>query len=148
MTRHRSIGFALVLLGSSLVACAVHDPRGVFNRSLAIGDRGISVPLPPPSLLVAPMQPVDVDAQVDDGGNVDALGVVAVIVEHRSGAEVEVDVSPGSSMVVVQLPEIDLRDNCLELWLEKSDGSESVHRFFSARIEDAQSIAVDEGCNE
>lgn len=97
-------------------------------------------------MFAAPMQPVDVDAEVRGGAQVDEPGVVAVLLEQRSGEEVEVEVPAGSTDIVVRLPAIDLTDNCLELWLETSDGMEGEHHFFTARIEGEQSIVVDEGC--
>lgn len=133
---------ALVMLSLGL-GCAVHDPRPAFRYAVSIGDRGISVPLPPPSLLDEPKQEVEVSGEVDAQGEVAAGTVVHIVdLEGRDAVEVEL---PEGERSFAALMDIDLTANCLETWVDGPDG-ESERRHFRAELEDARTIVVVEGC--
>lgn len=140
MTASRILVGALVL-----AACTTHDVRPAFRRSLGIDDRGISVPLPPPSLLDAPKQDVDV-AGYSHGPDEIVAGTV-VHVEDTTGTAVgELELAAGQRDFVVEGLAVDLRDVCLELWLVAPDGAESEHLFVSAEITAEQAIVTSIGC--
>lgn len=141
------------ILGSLLVAslfaglgCAVHPPRAAFRASVWIGDRGISIPLPPPSLFEAPTQDVDVQGEVMDSDELQAGATVHVSDLHGEDA-VSVELAAGQDTFVAEGLRVDLTDNCLELWLEDAEGAQSERRQFTAEVNaDGQTVVVREGC--
>ena len=137
---------ALVALSTASVACAVHDPVPVFRSAVFVGERGISVPLPPPSLTAMPKQDVDVEGSVQGDDDVRA-GTVLHVVDNRGDGDVEAELDARAQAFQVSLT-IDVSDSCLELWLEAPDGTESMRNLFSTRIVDDQTIEVLEGCSE
>jgi hypothetical protein len=143
--RSRILCLAASLGGSwVLAACATHDGRPAFRAALAIGERGISVPLPPPSLRDAPRQKIDVHATVV-GDEVPAEAK-AWVVDLRGEAEAIVPLHGAAEFSADGLV-VDLEDNCLELWIEDEDGSEGEHSFFSAAIAyDDVHVTVVDGC--
>lgn len=128
-----------------LAACTVHEPRPAFRRGVFVDDRGISVPLPPPSLAAEPEQEVDVEGQLPGEDPLEAGTILHI--EDTDGTSVsstEVDVDEEGFVVEGFL--IDLTANCLELWLETPDGRESEHVQVHAVIVDDNDIRTDPGC--
>ena len=152
----RRIAFAqgsLVVAGMLLAAaCARHEANPAFRRSISIGDRGISVPLPPPSLTAEPEQEVDVEA--DAIGDDPVLAGTVVHVEDVLGEGIaELELAADAERFVVEGVLVDLRANCLEVWLVAPDGRESDHALVHAVIvpddddEDSlESIVTVAGC--
>jgi hypothetical protein len=141
---HRAFGG--FVLSTLLVGCVVHDPEPAFRASVFLGDRGISIPLPPPSLVDDPEQEVDVEGEVI-GLDEAVDGLVVRIVDQSGGAELEVPLTEGSTFRAEGLP-IDLSDNCIELWLVDADGREGERAQYQALIDESgQSIEVSEGCD-
>jgi len=138
-------GFVLSTLG--LVACVQHDPEPAFRASVLIDDRGISIPLPPPSLVDEPEQDVDVDGEVIGVAAVD--GLIVRIVDHAGGAELDVPLADGSNAFHAEGLTIDLSDNCIELWLVDAEGREGARAQYQALIDESgESIEVSEGCDQ
>lgn len=137
-------GFLLATL--CMPACVVHEAEPAFRASVLIDDRGISIPLPPPSLIDEPEQEVEVQGEVvglDEG----ATGLVVRIVDSTGGAELDVPLEDGSSTFHGAGLTIDLSDNCLELWLVDTDGREGEHSEYEAVIDESDgSVTVVEGC--
>lgn len=141
---HRAFGG--FVLSTLLVGCVAHDPEPAFRAAVYIGDRGISIPLPPPSLVDDPEQEVDVEGEVI-GLDEQVDGLVVRIVDQSGGAELEVSLAEGSTFHAEGLP-IDLSDNCIELWLVDADGREGERTQYQALIDESrQSIEVSEGCH-
>jgi hypothetical protein len=142
---NRSIAIVLLgVLGAS-VACNVHEPRPAFRAGILIGDRGISVPLPPPSLHDAPKQEVEIEGEIVGDDSVPA-GTVVHVLEHVGGQEASTELVDDSNEFVAGLF-VDLTDNCFELWLETPDGRSSDQpAFFRAVITLDDEIAVEQGC--
>lgn len=136
---------ALVAL-TVTAACAVHEPVPVFRSGVFVSDRGISVPLPPPSLTAMPKQDVDVEGTVLGEDEVRA-GTIVHVVDNRGDGTVEAELGDSERDFTVSLT-IDVSDSCLEIWLETPDGSESMRSLFSTRIVDDQTVEVIEGCSE
>ena len=144
---------SLVVAGMLLAsACARHEADPAFRRSVFIGDRGISVPLPPPSLTAEPEQEVEVEA--DAVGDDPVLAGTVVHVEDVMGEGfAELELAADTETFVVEGLVVDLRANCLELWLVAPDGRESQHALVHAVIvpddddEDTlESVATVVGC--
>jgi hypothetical protein len=112
-----------------------------------IDDRGISIPLPPPSLVDEPEQDVDVDGEVI-GLPDDPTGLMVRIVDSAGGAELDVPLADGSATFHGEGLAIDLSDNCIELWLVAADGREGDRNQYRAIIDaSGQSIEVADGCD-
>ena len=135
---------ALALVGTlAFAACARHEVRPAFRSGVFIDDRGISVPLPPPSLFEAPKQSVDVDVEVD--GEDLPVGTELTLLDNEGEAERTIVLDDESSVILEGL-EIDLTANCLELWLTDGD-RESEHVLFQATIgDDDQTVETQQGC--
>lgn len=135
----RSIA-SLIVLGVVAAGCNDPAPVSAHRSAVVIGDRGISIPLPPPSVLQAPQQEVEVqgalEGTVDDGAEVR-------IVDTAGGDEASV--SPDGMSFTATL-EVDLTDACLETWVVDADGAPSERRTYSTRIEADDSIRVVPGC--
>jgi hypothetical protein len=144
---HRAFaGFVLSTLG--LAACASHEPQPAFRASILIDDRGISIPLPPPSLVDEPEQAVDVKGEVIGVGE-GVEGLVVRIVDHAGGAELDVPLAAGQGSFHGSGLTIDLSDNCLSLWLVDASGREGERTQVQAIIDaSGQAIEVAEGCDE
>ncbi|HET6582216.1 MAG TPA: hypothetical protein VFG69_02190 [Nannocystaceae bacterium] len=114
-------------------ACARHEAGAAFRRTVFIGDRGISVPLPPPSLIDAPKQEVDVHA--DALGDDPVLAGTVAHVEDAMGEGVDqLELAADAQQFVIEALPVDLTANCLELWLVAPDGRESAHALVHAEI--------------
>ncbi len=139
---------ALLLAG----ACAQHEADPAFRRTVFIGDRGISVPLPPPSLTDAPQQDVDVDAQAL-GDDPVLAGTIAHVEDLAGGGTAELELPADAHQFRIEGLPVDLTDNCLEFWLVAPDGREGEPALVHAVIvpddddEDTlESIATIAGC--
>ena len=104
-----------------------------------IGDRGISVPVPPPSLKLMPVQLVDIEG---DLGAMDVEpGTRVFLQETQGGLDGRVDTPEDDGSFFFEGVEIDLTDNCIDVWSEDADGNSSVHSFYRASIDvDDQSV--------
>jgi hypothetical protein len=143
------VGLAGLLLAG---ACAPHEAEPAFRRTVFIDDRGISVPLPPPSLVDAPQQDVDVDAQAL-GEDPVLAGTMAHVEDMMGDGTAELELPEGAQHFTIEGLPVDLTDNCLELWLVAPDGREGEHVVVHAEIvpddddEDTlESIATKSGC--
>jgi len=136
---------ALTLVGTlAIAACARHDVKPAFRSGVFIDDRGISVPLPPPSLTDAPKQSVDVAVDIDVDDDLPG-GTELTLVDNEGEAERTVVLDDELSITLEGL-EIDLTSNCLELWLTDGD-RESERALFHATIaDDDQTIETMPGC--
>lgn len=133
----------LLLVGVGLPACARYTARPAYSYRISIGDRGISVPLPPPSLRDQPKQAVDVQGQVT--GDKLAQGTELQLVDNRGEAKTRVPVDAQTGRFSLSI-EVDLSDTCLELWLVTPEGDDGAQRsLFSTRItlDDEVEVVVD-----
>jgi len=129
-----------------IAACTVHEPRPAFRRGVFVDDRGISVPLPPPSFMAEPEQEVDVEGQVPGEDPLEPGTILHIEdLDGTSVSSTEVDVDEQG--FVVEAFFIDLTANCLELWLESPDGRESERVQVHAVIVDDRDIRTDPGCD-
>jgi hypothetical protein len=136
----------LLLAGVVLAsACAQHHAAAAFRRSVFIGDRGISVPLPPPSFVDASEQDVDVEGEVVGDDPVLAGTLVHVEDLHGDGVG-EVELAAGATSFTIEGVGIDLTANCLELWLVAPDGREGDRVLVHAEIVGPQEIETVLGC--
>ena len=114
-----------------------------------IGEHGISVPVPPPSLTAAPVQQVEIEGDLKIGTPEPRTRVFLYDGASERGYFVHAGDDGGFLFSDVEL---DLHDNCLEVWYEEPGpyGLTSVHSFFVAYIdEDDQSVVTDQlfaGC--
>jgi hypothetical protein len=130
---HRAFaGFVLSVLG--LGACVAHDAEPAFRASVRVDERGISIPLPPPSLADEPEQEVDVEGEVV-GLSESATGLMVRVMDTAGGAELDVPLTAGEATFHGQGLAIDLSDNCIELWLVDADGREGEHAQYQAIID-------------
>ncbi len=141
---------ALSLLGALacglVVGCAQHEAEPAFRASVLIDDRGISIPLPPPSLIDEPKQDVEVEGEVV--GLAAPQGVSVVIIDNAGDAEAEIPLASDDGAFRASGLSIDLTDNCLELWLESADGEQGEHQQYRAVIDaSGQGIDVIDGCD-
>lgn len=136
----RSIA-SLFVFGVLAAGCNDPAPVSAHRSAVLIGDRGISIPLPPPSVLQAPQQEVEVEGALE--GNVDE-GAEVRIVDTAGGDEASV--SPDGASFTATL-ELDLTDACLETWVVDADGVESERRSYSTQVEADDSIRVVLGCD-
>ncbi|MBK6917135.1 MAG: hypothetical protein IPH07_07030 [Deltaproteobacteria bacterium] len=142
-TTRSSLGLiALVAMLAS--ACATHEAGPAFRRAVLFGDRGISLPLPPPSLVDAPEQDVDLEGTVEGD---DLLPADArVHVEDLEGdASAIVTIGPDDRFTVEGL-RIDVTRHCFEVWVASASG-ESEHVFVQAAIEGANGLRTHVGCD-
>lgn len=138
----RSVALALtVLVGAA--ACATHEAKPAFRRGLAFGDRGISVPLPPPSLIDVP---VEVDGTTEGKDPVIA-GTKLVIEDIEGDAYAELTLDAGATTFHVKDLEVDLDAHCFEAWLETPDGRESKHFLIHGVLVDDETFETVEGCD-
>ncbi|MBA3546956.1 MAG: hypothetical protein H0T76_10775 [Nannocystis sp.] len=138
------------LLALSLVygtGCNSH-PLTSPDAGPQIGDRGISVPVPPPSLKLAPVQRVDIEGEI--GATAGEPGTRVFLSENRLGTQDYNNMPEDNGSFFFTGIELDLTDNCVEVWTEDGDGNSSVHSFFRASIdEDDQSVLTEQlfnGC--
>lgn len=133
---------AVVALGMAFGTGCNDHPIGNYDDGPQIDERGISVPVPPPSLKLEPRQAVNIEGQL--GAMEPETGTRVFVYDAYSEAipGVFVFANPDGSFRVEGF-ELDLTMNCLEVWSEEPGayGSESVHSFFVASIdEDDQGV--------
>lgn len=137
---------SLVLAALGLGACVDHQPEPAFRASVLIDDRGISIPLPPPSLVAEPEQDVDVAGEVI--GSADTTGLRVRIADSASGSELEVSLVEGTNMFRGEGLAIDLLDNCIEVSLVDADGREGERTEYRAVIDaSGQAVEAVDGCD-
>ncbi|MGH1343282.1 MAG: hypothetical protein ACRBN8_17110 [Nannocystales bacterium] len=126
-----------------VLAAACNDPAPVsaHRSAVLIGDRGISIPLPPPSVLQAPQQEVEVHGALEGAFE---EGAEVRLVDISGGDEASVSPDGVAFTAVLNL---DLTDACVETWVVDADGVESERRSYSTRIEADDSILVEPGCD-
>jgi hypothetical protein len=145
VTRLRPIAaLALLVVGSS--ACATHDASPAFRRSVFVDDRGISVPLPPPSYYEVPEQEVDLHG-VTEGSDPIVEGTTLHAEDIDGQAAGEVVLAAGATDFTVEGLDIDLRTHCFEIWLETPDGRETTHAFVRAHITGPKTLETTPGCD-
>jgi hypothetical protein len=137
MTRSLASLFALGLLAT---ACNDPAPVQAHRSAVLIGDRGISIPLPPPSVLQAPQQEVEVHGQLEGASD---EGAEVRVVDTVGGEQASVAAEGG---VFTATLELDLTTACLEAWVVDAEGSEGERRLYSTQIEADESILVVPGC--
>lgn len=145
LSRARSAVAALVLCvaGMTSSACARHTAVSAFQVEVRIADRGIFVPLPPPSLRLKPVQNVQVQGTVEG----EPLEDVRVrIIDTLGGGEADVAVRSGQREFSAMLT-MDLESNCLSVWAESEDGEQGDPLFVHAEIVGDAEIATIEGCD-
>lgn len=136
----RSVALALtVLVGAA--ACASYEAKPAFRRGLTFDDRGISVPLPPPSLVEAEVE------GTTEGKDPIVAGTKLVIEDIDGTASAELTLDAGATSFKVEHLEIRVDHHCFEAWLETPDGRESEHFFVHGRLVDAQTFETVEGCD-
>lgn len=135
----RSIA-SLFVVGVLAAGCNDPAPVAAHRSAVLIGDRGISIPLPPPSVLQAPQQEIEVQGALE--GIFDEGSEVRIV--DTAGGD-EASVSPDGASFTATL-EVDLTDVCLETWVVDADGVESERRSYSALVEADDSIRVVSGC--
>ncbi len=145
-----SAGLALALAVLALgTGCAPHIFGGDADAGPQIQEKGISVPVPPPSLWAAPVQEVDIEGEL---GIANAEPGTVVYLQDAFGEMGAFVVAEPDGSFFFEGFEIDLTENCLELWSEEPGpyGGTSVHSFFHANIaEDDQSVITEQffsGC--
>lgn len=152
MARLSSLAVLLTLAFGT--ACQpYHLPGGGYDDGPQIGERGISVPVPPPSLTAAPKQTVEVEGELREtmppANTIVRLDVYDLAGDLQGGHNVLVDADGTFRFADENAVDLDLTDNCLEVWSEGSDG-ESMHSFFVASIaDDDQSVVTEQffsGC--
>lgn len=136
---------AVSLFSVLLAGCASHEPRAAFRRGVLVDDRGISIPLPPPSLVDEPVQ--DVDIRGTAPGEDELVAGTRIHVEDlEGGAELSVELDVKTASFELRGLTIDVTANCLELWLESADGRESERTHVRTVVVDATTIETQPGC--
>jgi hypothetical protein len=123
---------------------------GGYDDGPQIDKRGISVPIPPPSLWDSPIQKVTIEGKL--GFSNPELMTTVTLQNAFSPQWDQVYADADGSFRFVEV-EIDLTQNCLEVWSEEPGpyGDMSLHSFFRASIDpdDPQQIVTEQffsGC--
>ena len=149
MSRTAQLATAACLLHLVLGAGCNDHTFTNYDAGPQIEQDGISVPVPPPSLKLDSVQQVNIEGVL--GFTNAAPGTVVYLQNAYSDLGAFVVAEPGGSFVFKGV-EIDLLQNCLELWSEEPgpQGEMSVHSFFFANIgPDDQSVVTQQffdGC--
>lgn len=138
MRRGPTAGRWVLLATTALAgaACTSHPAVPAFRSLAQLPDRGIAVPIPPPSALAIPEEPVEATVF----GNIVAMDDVAagtvVHVEDTVGGDYG-STEQGDGEVEFEIAGIDLLllDHCLELWVESPDGRSSETSSYHAEVE-------------
>lgn len=124
--------------------CAVHGVRSpLVSQRVYIGDRGIFVPLPPPSYYQAPVQAVVVEGEFR--GEAAPAGASLRVIDLHGEADLTFPLDEGQSTFAIEL-ELDLTDNCLELWVETEAGEQSPTTRVRATIVSDDELATSPEC--
>jgi hypothetical protein len=94
--------------------------------------RGITIPLPPPSLTSTPVQRVDFEGQLGNG--VESIGT-KVLVYDRVGELGFFAFADGGDWFIPEV-KLDLTDNCVVVESVDSDGENSVRQFYKLELRD------------
>ncbi len=137
---------ALGILASVAAGCATHEARPAFRRGITIADRGISVPLPPPSFMDAISVEVDVEGSTP-GDEALEVGTIIHVEDLEGDARESAEIDIGSATFEVRGLMITLGAHCLELWIEAPDGRESERTYVHAEVEDDTTIRTEAGCD-
>ena len=111
--------------------------------------RGISVPIPPPSLTDEPVVRVEIDGTL---GTSMPIADTRVYLYEKTTARGYFVLADGDGDFILQDVLLDLRSNCMQVWAVEPGpgGEESQHTFFKASIaEDDVSVDFEEwktGC--
>lgn len=147
LRRWKSAAIAAALGAVALTAaCARHEVDPVFRRSVSIGDRGISVPLPPPSLFEAPKQSVDVHVEIEGQGRLVA-GVELNVIDLNGELEETVVLTDAEETTTLEGVTLDLTDNCLEFWLVDGEAQSERTQYRGTIAADGQSVQTVAGCD-
>lgn len=138
----------LVLLSLAFgTGCNSHVLTGP-DAGPQIAENGISVPIPPPSLKLAPVQRVDIEGEL--GSTSEPKGGTVYLREVRRGLPGQFVAPELDGSFFFEGVELDLTDNCIEIWSEDADAMASVHSFYTASIaDDDQSVITEQlfnGC--
>lgn len=144
-TKRLLSGVVVASLALVLSGCVNHNPVPVFRSRIAIGDRGIFVPLPPPSFTENPVQNAILDGRVDASTVV--AGTRVVVQDLQGSADAELVLDEGQFSFEVPF-EVDLRDNCVDVWLETDEGLEGSHRFLRVQIVSETELETVLGCDK
>jgi hypothetical protein len=128
-------------------ACNQHDVYG-FRAGVWVGDRGIAIPVPPPSLTDAPVQPSRIEGSFDVAAEEGVSPPVQVELKDLvSGAEASVEIDELAGDFLIEEVVLDHTDNCLEFRLVLSDGRASdVERYHTVIETDDRTVRVVDGC--
>ena len=133
---------AALALGMAFGTGCNDHPIGNYDDGPQITERGISVPVPPPSLTAEPKQAVNIEGQL--GVAEPEMGTrVYVWDAYSEGIPGAIVLANPDGSFLFEGFELDLTMNCLEVYSEEPGayGSESVHSFFVASIdEDDQGV--------
>ncbi len=127
------VALSLVVGCNAVLTTSAHtSPTPLIN--------GISIPVPPPSLKLAPKQSVDVDGALEE----QELGVTIYLYEHVSESGYFV-AAEDDGMFQIPSVDLDLTDNCIEVYAQSSDDADpSIGVFYRATIAaDDQSVEVE-----
>lgn len=123
---------------------------GGYDDGPQIDKRGISVPVPPPSLWAAPVQQVTIEGKL---GFSDPEPMTVVFLQNAFTDQWPFVYADGDGSFRFEGVELDLTQNCLEVWSEEPGpyGDMSLHSFFRASIDpdDPQQIITEQffsGC--
>lgn len=117
-------------------------PIGNYDDGPQIAERGISVPVPPPSLTAAPRQQVNIEGELGIS-DPEPDTVVSLWDRYNDGIPGAFNLANPDGTFRLDGFELDLTMNCLEVWSKEPGpyGKESVHSFFVASIDpDDQSV--------
>ena len=104
--------------------------------------RGVTIPLPPPSLTAAPVQSFDIEGDLANSAMDD--GIRVNLYEETSQRGYFTYTSGGSWLL--QDVEVDTTDNCLSVWSSNFEGADSVREFF--KLVPQTGDACEPGCSE
>lgn len=141
----RSALFAMSLVFGT--GCNSH-PLTNPDAGPQISESGISVPVPPPSLHLAPVQRVDIEGVIGMGAA--EADTRVFLNETRRGLPGQFVFPEDDGSFFFEGVEVDLTDNCIEVWTEDAEAEASVHSFYRASIaDDDQSVVTEQlfnGC--
>lgn len=135
-----------VLLLAFGTACQpYHLPGGGFDDGPQIGENGISVPVPPPSLTDAPRQTVEIEGELRD--TMPAPDTLVQLYIYNKAGDWEsartAKANPDGTFLFADMnaAELDLTNNCLEIFSESNEDGMGSPSFYVASIaEDDQTI--------
>ncbi len=107
--------------------------------------RGITIPIPPPSLMASPEIEIDVDGTVPSNAG---SGTEVYLFESTSARGYFTVADPETGAFVIEEVDVNLEDNCIRLWyVDGGDGEQSDSSYYKAYIETDAEICADETMN-